>query len=128
MLHKKQLGEVGFQTLLLLICVVLIGRALISLVPLYLERSTVVSLLNEAAEDARLADHNKRQLMDNINAKFRSEGIKHPSVAELEIIRELPNYILTANYSAKGSYFANIELVINFDPIGVDVTDLLSSE
>lgn len=124
---RAQRGEAGFQTFLLLIFLVLFGRAAFSLVPIYYERSSATALLEEAIDESLLGDHSRREMMDNIQSKLSFNGIKHPAVSEMEIRREGRVYFLETQYSVTGKYMFDIELVVNFPPISIDVTDIVAS-
>lgn len=127
MIRQAQRGEAGFQTFLLLIFLVLFGRAAFSLVPIYYERHNATALLDEAVQESRLSDHSRREMMDNIQEKLSFNDIKYPVVSEMEIRREGRVYFLEANYSVSAEYMFDIELVVNFPPISIDVTDIVAS-
>jgi len=127
-MRQAQRGEGGFKVFLLLVSAVVIGKGLIGVLPAYWERKNAIAVIEDAIDESRIASHTKRKMMDNLGSNLSFNGIKNPTVGAFEVVRESRAYLLKADYSVTKSYFGNITLVIDFEPIEIDVTDILASE
>jgi len=125
MLNRKQTGSSVIETMVVLLLLVLVGRGAIALIPVYIDNYTVTNLVEGTVEDAKSLGLDKDAMLQRLRSKFDVNGIGHPEPTDFKVRSEGRGYYLVGQYSVTKSYLFNITLVVNFEEIRIDVTDIV---
>lgn len=123
-LRKHQRGAGLLQLLFTLLTLIVAARAAITLIPIYIERGSIEKMIQESVDSIASRGDGKRELMRDIESKFSMNNIEHPSIKQLSVRTEGRNRYLVADYDVRSSFLFNIDLVVNFPEIRIDVSSI----
>ena len=118
MLRKSQEG-VSFITVMLLAPLVgLLVLVVIKLVPVYLEYSSVKSVLNGMISDRAETYTSTNQVRGTLFKRLDVNEVKSVTMENVEVTREGPVYTIAIDYEVRVPLFYNIAILVTFSDKG----------
>lgn len=118
MLKKSQQGVSGLAVMLLGPLVVLFILVVIKLIPVYLEYSSVKSVLNGMTSDRAETYANPSQVRSTIFKRFGINEVKNATNDDVFVERQGAVYSISIEYEVKVPLFYNIALLVSFAETG----------
>jgi hypothetical protein len=116
--------QTGLTTLAWLVVLLVAGFFLICVVkigPVYMESMTVKSILNQVAEETRSEGLGKAEIHDRIAKKLLINTVSGMSMADVEVSGQGQQYAIDANYEVRKPLLFNVDVVVNFDDMVVEI-------
>lgn len=113
---KRQKGLT--LTGLLVACVILgiVGILAIKVVPAYTEYFSIVDQLKAIADDPGMQDASRKDIDDAFSRRADAGYITAIGPSDIDINKSSGKLVLSADYTVRIPLFANISLVIDFNP------------
>jgi len=109
--------ERGLSAITWLIVIAVVGTGVViglRLVPVYLQYFTLVSIMEDVAQEAHIGDHSRRELWSMINKRMNINGIEGVGHDEIGIDREGDAIKITADYEVRRPLLGNLDAVAHF--------------
>ncbi len=119
---KTQQGRSILHTIVFMLFLAIIVKALLNLAPIYLEQATIVKLIDGFVEEQGDNQIPRKEMFEALSKRFIVNGVTSISSNDLRIVREGNKRFLITDYSAQVPYFLNIYLLVEFDNMRVDIT------
>ena len=116
--------QTGLTTLTWLLVVAATGFFLVCLVkigPVYMESWTVKSIITQAAEEARGEGLGKAQIHERIAKKLLINTVAGMTLGDVEVSGQGEDMVIDATYEVRKPLMFNIDVVIKFDDMIVEV-------
>jgi len=113
-----QRGMGAGQILLLLAAIGFGSTLVISIVPVYIDNSTVISALQsvqEAYEGKDIGEISDREIRSKLGNYFQINLVSREIEEAISIVREKDDVRLMANYEIRKHFVANVDLVMVFE-------------
>jgi hypothetical protein len=118
MLRKSQEGVSALAVMLLGPLVAIFILVVIKLVPVYLEYSSVKSVLNGMISDRAETYTSPGMVRSTLFKRLDINEVKHVTNDNVEVTREGPVYTLTIDYEVSVPLFYNISVLVTFSDKG----------
>ena len=118
--------QTGLTTLTWLLVVMAAGFFLVCLVkigPVYMESWTVKSIITQAAEEARGEGLGKAQVHERISKKLLINTVAGMTMADVEVSGQGDDMVIDAAYEVRKPLMFNIDVVVKFDDMIVEVNN-----
>ena len=118
MLRKSQEGVSALAVMLLGPLVAVFILVVIKLIPVYLEYSSVKSVLNGMTSDRAESYTSANEVRGTILKRLDINEVKSVSTENIEVAREGAVYLITIEYEVNSPLFYNISILISFSDKG----------
>lgn len=118
MLRKSQEGVSALAVMLLGPLVAVFILVVIKLIPIYLEYSSVKSVLNGMTSDRAESYTSANEVRGTILKRLDINEVKNVTTENIEVTREGAVYLITIDYEVNSPLFYNISILISFSDKG----------
>lgn len=124
MMNKKQLGNSSVVFVCFILFFAMVVKGAFNVLPIYIENQTVKGVIESfiADQDGDLIA--RQELMDAIDKRLIINGVTSINSQDFKIKSQGGKRFLVADYRSQVPYMLNIDLVVNFDNIRFDVTEI----
>lgn len=124
MINKKQQGKSSLIFVFFILFFAMVVKGAFNVLPIYIENKTISSVIESFIADQNDALFARHELLEAIDKRLVVNGVTGIDSQDLKVISTGGRRFLVANYSSTVPYMMNIDLVVNFDNIRFDITDI----
>jgi hypothetical protein len=112
--RQREAGITVIGFLLLAVIFGLIGFAIIKIVPLYMERMRVQTVLEDIKEELSGGNNTATSIRQALDARFYVENLKVPR-EEIAITRSGDGWLIQITREARAPFIADLSFVVDID-------------
>ncbi|MEH6550209.1 MAG: DUF4845 domain-containing protein [Pseudomonadales bacterium] len=113
-LAQRQSGLTLYGAIFVMMTMLFLGRAAVIMGPIYLERMSIESIVNDVAEEARGDGLSRRMMQERLAKKIKISNIHSLNSKSIKIKDEDDFYEITARYEVREEFMFNIDIVMKF--------------
>lgn len=121
---KQQRGEGAIMFILFILFFAMVVKGAFNVLPIYFENQTVKSVVEDFITDQEGVLIARQEMMESLDKRLIINGVNNVSSKDFKVVRAGSQRLLVASYSSAVPYMFNIELVVNFNNIRYDITDI----
>jgi hypothetical protein len=115
-------GGVTFGGFLLFVVLAfMVGKAFITLGPLYLENRLLQQILGDLQEEVSKKNMDTRETLEILRKKLLINNIRYLDTRKIPIKRDDDVVTMTIEYEQRRPYIGNVDLIIRFGPHTLDM-------
>lgn len=122
--NRSQKGEGAIVFILFILFFAMVVKGAFNILPIFIENRTVKSVIEGFLEDQEDVLIARQEMMEAIDKRLIVNGVGNITSKDFRVVRKGGQRFLVANYSSAVPYIFNIDLVVNFDNIRFDITDI----
>lgn len=112
---RQQSGITLIGLLLVVAIVGFIGLAVLKIVPLYMEKMRIASVLGDLQEELGTGGNSPASIMNALNNQFYIEALKEPTANEVKIERNSNGFSVRVHREARAPFLADLWFVVDID-------------
>ena len=109
---RRQAGITLIGFLLLAAVFGTVGLAVLKIVPLYMEKMRVNTVLEDLQEELGTGGNSIPAIMNALNSRFYIENLKELTADEVDIVRQGEGFMVTVNRESRASFLADLYFVV----------------